>query len=343
MWRSFFILLVSTVIGSSCSGPKQTSQPFSESGYTTSFPQRDMSGDLQYLFHSVKRITSTAFYNTYILAPTPSIYDRNISQSRLEKLAVRQTYTNHSSAGTALVLSTSESRVLLLTCAHVITFPDTVVQFYPAERSGQLRPLKFVAFKDRQTNLLIDNESLGYFDVIAVDQKKDLALLGLYTQVQQVGKVTPMDFPAGNAKNLKMGSFTYTLGYPKGYPMITHAIVGDVMRSSYGAFLIDASFNRGFSGGVVMALKGSRQHLEWVGIANSSSATTEYKLKPDERDIKDENLNDLYDGPIILRQQNSIDYGITKVIPINLVQEFIRDNQKVIRERGYVIPGQFLH
>ncbi|HKI43871.1 MAG TPA: serine protease [Balneolales bacterium] len=300
-----------------------------------------MSRDLSHLFQSVKRITSTAFYNTYLLARTPAVYDKRISLDRISRLAEKKAYTNHSSAGTALVLSSSANRVLLITCAHIITFPDTVIQYYQASQSGELRPVKFVAYKDRQTNLLIDNQTLGFFDIIAVDTKRDLALLGIHAKWQGNDTVTPMDFAPGDAKELKIGSFTYTLGYPKGYQMIVHAIVGDVMHPPYGSFLIDAPFNHGFSGGVVMALNGESQRMEWVGMANSSSATAEFVLKPDEISIKNEDLNDLYNGPIILEQQNLIDYGITRVIPINVIKDFIRQNEKTIRNHGFRVPDQF--
>lgn len=340
MWRLTIFLLTVLTVGS-CSGPKATTS-VPEKGYSTSFPHRDMSKDLSHLFKSVKRISSTAFYNTYSLASKPAVYNKNISIERLNRLAVHKTYTNHSSAGTALVLSASSNRVLLITCAHVITFPDTVIQYYQSEQSGELRPIKFLAYKDKQTNLLIGNQTLGYFDVIAVDTKKDLALLSLNTRSENADKVTPMDFPAGNLNSLKLGSFVYALGYPKGYKMVTHAIVGDVAHPPFGYILIDAPFNRGFSGGVVMALKGQSQKMEWIGMANSSSATAEYILGPDKSIIKDDDLNDVYHGPTILEQQNLIDYGITKVIPIDVIQDFIRRNIKRIHDHGFSLPEQLL-
>ena len=342
MWRWIIPLLFVLIISGSCSGPKVISGHITEHGYTTSFPQRDMSGDLTHLFRSVKRITSTAFYNTYLLAPTPAVYDKKISLNRISRLAEKKAYTNHSSAGTALVLSSSPNRVLLITCAHIITFPDTVTQYYQAGQSGELRPIKYLAYKEKQTNLLIDNQTLGFFDIIAIDAKRDLALLGVHAMWQGNEKVTPMDFAAGDAKKLKIGSFTYTLGYPKGNQMIVHSVVGDVMHPPYGSFLIDAPFNHGFSGGIVMALKGESQRLEWVGMANSSSATAEYVLKPDEISVSNEDLNDIYSGPIIVEQQNMIDYGITRVIPINLIKDFLRENEKTIHDHGFRIPNQFL-
>ena len=343
MWRSITRLLLISVIVGSCRGPRVITGHVSESGYTTSFPHRDMSGDLNHLFQSVKRITSTAFYNTYLLAPNPAVYNKGISLDRLNRLAGEKAYSNHSSAGTALVLSSSPNRVLLITCAHVITFPDTVVQFYQPGNTGEMRAIKLLAYKDRQTNLLIDNQTLGFFDVLAVDSKRDLALLGIHTKWHSDDAVTPIDFAFGNARDLKVGSFTYTLGYPKGYQMVVHGIVGDIMHPPYKSFMIDAPFNHGFSGGVVMVLNGENQRLEWVGMANSSSATAQYVLKPDEMNIKEEELNDLYNGPIILEQQNQIDYGITRVIPINTIKDFVRENAKLLRNQGFSVPDRFFH
>lgn len=342
MGRFATIIIIFLLLEGGCSTPRATTERPAARGYITSFPERDTHQDLTRLFRSIKRITSTVFYNSYEFKASPAMYDGNIPEDQARTLAVRESHIHNSTAGTALVLSNTRNRLLLLTCAHIITFPDTIVQYYPTNDPNGQKPVRLMAYKVRQINLLIDNEELGRFDVVAEDRHKDLALLALDAPVQNSRNILPFDFPVGNIQDLKLGSFTYILGYPKGYQMVAHAIVGGITRGEHGSFLIDAPFNHGFSGGVVMALRGAAEKLELVGISNSSSATTTRVLAPDKQSISDDDVDDLYTGPIILKQQSSIDYGITRVIPVNVVREFLIENREPLRRYGFRIPRRML-
>ena len=65
-----------------------------------------------------------------------------------------------------------------------------------------------------------------------------------------------------------------------GHKMITRGIVSNTRDDKSDSFLIDALFNRGFSGGIILAIRDGVPNFELVGMAKSVSAKNEYLLTP---------------------------------------------------------------
>jgi hypothetical protein len=132
------------------------------------------------------------------------------------------------------------------------------------------------------------------------------------------------------------------MGYPKGYLMVTRGIVSQPDRDHEGSFLVDALFNRGFSGGIVLAIKDGVPNFEMVGMASSVSADFEYKLVPPEEVTRhgyDPRIP--YDGDVYLEFNRHINYGITFIVSAELIQSFIKDNSDQLNQKGYDLSGLF--
>jgi hypothetical protein len=97
--------------------------------------------------------------------------------------------------------------------------------------------------------------------------------------------------------------------------------------------------NEGTSGAPIFAVRGDSDELEWVGMARAAAARTEYRLVPgaDAGRAQDPRLP--YDGPIFLREEEVIRYGIAFSVPVSEIRAFARDQRATLREARYPIPG----
>lgn len=312
-------------------------RPGNPNVYDSAFPQQNTSKTISRILRSIKRISSSAYYKQYIYPSDRSIDLSDIKDGSFRKKAMREVSVSNSVAGTATILYNDGTRVLLLTCAHVVNFPDTVISYYKIPSDPESHIIKSVSIKQRQVNMLIDVPELGYYNVLAADSNADLALLGMSVGPFSTQDLPVFNYPLGKPQDLQWGSFIYVLGFPKGYKMVTQGIVSEPNRDNYGGFMMDALFNRGISGGIVLAIRNGVPNFEWVGVVNTVAASSDNVLRPDPNQV---NLYDdytPYDGRIFIDHQMNIEYGIDQVISVNRVRKFIKDHEKDLIDNGYKV------
>jgi len=324
----------------SCGGHvPQTAAPFLSDGrYDSEFPNRNVSHQLKDISESIKLLNSIAYYKSYVFPENSRIRPADINQSTLKNDATQQIYFTNTASGTGCIISNDGSKLLLLTCAHIIDFPDTIIKY---QNSDNLKKefVQSISFKEKQTNYASDLPSSGEFEVVASDENADIALLGQKFIDGQFHNIPVFSYPLGNAKDLEWGSFVYLLGFPRGYKMVTTGIVSDPNRGKDGSFLLDALFNRGFSGGIVLAIRDGVPNFEWVGIARSAAAEYDLKIKPPEHfDLTKYDDHLPYHGDFFVEQDVEIQYGITHIIPMENIRKFLSQNALKIRSAGYTLP-----
>ncbi len=308
----------------------------SDGKYDSEFPYRSSSQELHKVIQSVKRLNCIAYYKSYVFPEGSQVRLQDINPGIIKKLAEKKIYFNNSVTGTATIVLVNGNQVAALTCAHVVDFPDTIVAYFLEDGNRPSEFVQSIAFKERQSNIIPELPERGELEILAMDPKSDLAILGKTFHTTIPPDIVPFSFPLGKAKELDWGNFVYMFGYPKGYPMITRGIVSDPDRDNRGSFLVDALFNRGFSGGIVLAIRDGVPNFELVGIANSVAADAEYVLTPG----KNYNLS-VYDphipftDDIYVQFKKNINYGITFVIPTETIREFIRRNLPELERKGF--------
>jgi S1-C subfamily serine protease len=166
-----------------------------------------------------------------------------------------------------------------------------------------------------------------------MDEGKDIALMGFHIDGNEPIGIHKISYPFGEAKKLEWGSFVYMIGYPKGVELITKGIVSSPDRDGNGSFLLDAEFNRGFSGGVILAIKDGAPNFEIVGIANSAYSDDENILVPAVDWRYDENIP--YHGDVYVRFKHNINYGLSQAVPSEAILRLIRMNQDELEKKGY--------
>lgn len=311
--------------------------------YHTAFPATDVSGSLEEILDSVKRIRVTTDYDVYFFADddAPSA-DVALDESVLAR-AVDTTRVSEDRAASAVVLSRTDQNIALLTADHAVHRADTLVEhFTPEVEVAGLASerIRSVAIKQRQTNWILNLPDMDPFEILARDELADLALIGVEFPEghEALEEVVPLAAAPGDPDRLSWGSFVYVLGFPSGYPMVTRGIVSDPERSVTASFLIDGLWNQGMSGGPILAIRGDGEALEWVGMARAAAARTERRLVPDEDLVAEHELRAPYEGPLYVEEVRRIEYGITLSVTLFAIRDFIDRHRSELAGRGYELP-----
>jgi len=309
--------------------------------YITSHPVGNASHHLERIQRSVKRITSTSYYETFLFDPDINIAPEDLAGLHSPRpLASKVIQSHTTSSGTGIVIHNRDDLVGMITANHVITSPDTLYEY---REKGQPY-LNSITIKINQVNWLFDAPYVGTFDVIVTDELADLAFIGaridpatLDVPVREQFPVFP--YPFGRPDRLRIGTFTYSFGYPRGYPMVTTAIVSQASRDRHHSFVTDGLFNPGFSGGAVVAINGGLPAFEWVGMARSTSASRDWYLIPDEDEAREHLAQLPFHGDVFVEERATIHYGITHVVSVTKIREMLDQHAIFLLANGYnVLP-----
>ncbi len=304
--------------------------------YDSGFPNSNSSKQLGEISRTVYRINSLAFYRVFIFSDSSRIKKNDISDQLIQDENVKSTYIDRTSSGTALLLYSSGGKVLLLTCAHIIDFPDTIITYFSNAKGILTDKVQSIGFKEKETIYIAGFPGDSQVKDIITDKNTDLALLGNNYGPANRTYFSVFNFPFGDSKQLDWGDFVYLFGYPMNYKMVTKAIVSSPDYDNNGSFLIDAVVNRGYSGGVVLALRGGVPNFELVGIVQWITDENQNILEPEplEGALKYDPTAP-YKGNMFVKQLQLLRYGIARVIPVETIKSFLKDNAEFLNRNGY--------
>jgi hypothetical protein len=304
--------------------------------YDSEFPYKGASKELREISQTIHRINSTAFYKTYLFDQSAEVINENLDVADLSKITTSEGYADQSTSGTGTAIFFSEGKIAILTCAHVVNDPDTIISYF-ADEEGQLTEyIEAIFIKERQSVYAAGFPEGSEFEILAVDNKTDLAVIGRdYKSLSNI-KFPIFNYPLGLAKELDWGSFVYVFGYPINNQMVTKAIVSNPNKDELGSFLIDAVINNGMSGGVVLAIRDGVPNFEMVGMIQWVPEVEENVLAP--KKLKNnESYNPIvpYEGKEYVKRFSSIRYGIARVISVEAIKKFFTDNREKLYEKKY--------
>ena len=306
--------------------------------YDSEFPYKGASDELREISQTVQRIQSSTFYKTYTFDQSSELKLANLKTFDIKSLAVTEGYADQSSSGTGTTIYAKEGKVAILTCAHVVQYPDTIISYFPDSDGTFTDNIQAIFIKERLTIYVAGFPEGSEFDLLIVDNKADLALIGKDYKILSDYKFTAFSYPAGKAKELDWGTFVYVFGYPINYQMVTKAIVSNPNRDEYGSFLIDAVVNNGMSGGLVLAIRDGVPNFEMVGMIQwvpeeEDNILVPKKLKNNER------YNPIvpYEGEEYVKRFSSIRYGIARVISSEAILDFFNRNKAILYDKKYYL------
>lgn len=311
--------------------------------YQTGYPLQDTSRDITKIFQSVKRVNVVGYYNTFIFSEDSRITENDVNLPETYKKAAAQFSYTQAKAGTATIISRTDDNLVLITNDHVVSYPDTLVFFYDQgeqqtgnRRRGQERIVERISIRVNQINMIFNMPRFGPFEVVARDRNNDIALIAVkIPDEESMQRIRILSVGVGDPEKLNWGSFVYVFGYPKGYKMVSRAIVSDPNRDRHAGFLIDGQFNEGISGGLILAIRAETGEMEWVGMARAASASSKVVLVPVEKNVEDYAFHQTYSGEVFLDVITQIEYGITIPVSMKAIQNFFRGEDRRLRDDGY--------
>lgn len=306
--------------------------------YDSEFPYKSTSEELKKISETIQRINTTAFYKIYIFPAQENITIEDLKNIEPSQKAERELIADNSASGTGIVVYSENGNVALMTCAHTLSFQDTIYAFRLNDDGTYSKYLESVLIKDKQVVYVAGFPEGSQLDILAVNSEYDLALIGKSYGSQQRVFYPVFKYPRGNAKEVEWGTFVYLLGYPINYKMITKAIVSCSKKEGDGSFLVDAVINPGFSGGPVLAIRDGVPNFELIGIVQWVPEEEESLVYPQLlKNHSSYNPVVPYKGDLFVKKHKSIRYGIAKVIPVENILKFIYSNKAELNKKGFHI------
>lgn len=122
--------------------------------YDSEFPYRGCSAQLEEIGESVKMINSIAYYRTYTFDAAERIRPGAVTDQLLRSPLVHSVVASSQASGTATIITCDDRHVVLLTCAHVVGFPDTITSFHIGADHHSTGYIHTISFKEKQTNYI---------------------------------------------------------------------------------------------------------------------------------------------------------------------------------------------
>jgi len=337
---SIICLLVSFFIFNSCSSiTYEKIYPTLQDGkYDSEFPYKSTSDELNKISETIQRVNTTAFYKIYLFDEKDNFLLNDLKNKKLTDVAAKEALADNSSSGTAVTVYSENGNVALLTCAHTITFPDTIIAYKYDDLGFETDYLESISIKEKQVIYVAGFPEGSQVEVLAIDNHSDIALIGKKYGAQKRIFFPSFNYPLGKAKEVEWGTFVYLVGYPINFKIITKAIVSSPRRDNEGSFLVDAVINPGFSGGLVMAIRDGVPNFELIGMVQWVPEEEESLIYPENLKTKS-SYNPIvpYEGNLYVRKHSSIRYGIAKIIPVESVMTFLNQNKLYLNEKGFYI------
>ncbi len=331
-----FALFAFASLSCSTSAYREVYPTLLDGKYDTEFPYRGCSKQLEEISESVKMLSTVAYYRTFAFAESERLRLRDITRELLTARAASSVFVNRSMSGTATILSYQNRSVLLMTCAHVVSFGDTLVSYHIGPDRRPTSTVRSIAVKERQMNFVGLLPEGGELEILAIDEAADIALLGKRFLTEPPLPIPVFRYPFGKARELEWGSFVYLFGYPSGFRIVTKGIVSSPNRDRRGSFLVDAVFGGGFSGGIALAVRDGVPNFELVGMVKMVSAHSSFVLTPPiENGVVDYDSSTPYSGDIYVEKHTDIDYGVTQTTSVERILEFFEEHRAEVQAKGY--------
>ena len=330
------LMLAGCIAGKVAVGPAATHTGL----YDSKYPSANCSRELEQISRSVKKVYCITSYTTWQFKHESAITGYHLRQGGFKKAAWGIISTNETAFGTATVIGVTGTRIALLTCAHIVTTPDTLVSYFEPDEENPVTCIRSFSVKEKQEIWVSELSACGPFTILAADQSCDIAILGKNCE-GLTDTVSPFPCRAGRAKDLSWGSFVYIFGYPLGTRMITSGIVSPAPKRAMGEFSVDALLNKGCSGGIIVAMRSGMAGIELVGIVKNVTSTREEILRPSQEAKRNADWLP-YKGDIYTGIVDNIQYGLNSMVPMESVLAFYVNNRPELVSSGYCLDSFFL-
>ncbi|MDH3252648.1 MAG: serine protease, partial [Ignavibacteria bacterium] len=241
------------------------------------------------------------------------------------------------SYGGGLIVYRDERQSLILTCEHVLTTQDTMLEYYRDTDGIPTNVLFSRAVRLRSTYQVIDHAyQFRAAEVVVTDTRYDVGLV-LAGRSLTVGMTFP--FAIGYRTELQWGDVVLAFGYPRKMKQIT---LGVVSSSPYpGTFGIDLTARFGFSGGPVVLVRPDGT-LELAGIIRSVPVTKVRYLAPPPDALPGQTLSPPDLSRVWVEELDLIEYGTAYAVGAEKIGQFLKESAPLLARKGISFPPSLL-
>lgn len=331
-----FFLFLSFMISavSAC----RVSEPLKENDnparFTGIFANREIQQQFETFTASVVRLTIFVSYQSQVFEPDSRITLSGLADGTEFNATLARLVHNESYSGTATVLAVKGNKALLLSCAHNVSFPDTIYAYDDrADLSGN-RYLLGLSVKSGEVVQVSGPTGTLHAAIIGLDAVHDLALLEI-SAVRDIQFLKPAGLKMAKKADLHWGDRLWMAGYPSGRFMMTTGIISNPGNND-GILLTDAPFSEGYSGAPALVYDQISREFQLAGIGRSVAAHSDYVLKP-EKKIHEITYNTAlpYTGQVYIEVEKHPAPGVTFVVDSKSIAGFIQKNSDLLIAHGW--------
>ncbi len=302
--------------------------------YDSVYPKAPATAQLDQISKSIFMVNCIGSYRTFFFDEKEKVLLSELSSRVAGEAISRVQYSDNTVRGTATLIFNDGQRIAFLTCAHVVSMPDTVVSYF---RDVNRRPTPYirrVAIKIKQFNFVSPLPDEGSVDVVFCDTAADVAVVGKSVSGLYDLRLPPFGYRFGKGAELRWGTFTYVFSCPAGVKMVTKALTSPSAKDPGKSFFIDATLGGGSSGGIVLAVRDGIPNFELVGIVRIVQAKFSNVLAPmdDGQDVLE---NSVYEGQAVVTRKAELEYGVTRCISAEVIRGSLLQHQQLLVDRGY--------
>jgi len=210
--------------------------------------------------------------------------------------------------GTGIVIRDEISSFLILTCYHLVEFPQSV-SFEVTTDLNERGKLLVGTGKRMAQQVFVGRPGAGQAlaTIVAFSEEFDLAVLRV-----DLARLSPFALPLpydlGKSDDLRAGDGVYILGAPRGKFQVTWGIASPQNPS---VFHVDTSTPPGYSGGAVLSTVRETGEMELVGIVTGTAGHLAKLWSYDETVLSGATLENVDFSHIVAGETKIFDFGIT--------------------------------
>ncbi|MFW5974749.1 MAG: trypsin-like peptidase domain-containing protein, partial [Bacteroidota bacterium] len=144
------------------------------------------------------------------------------------------------------------------------------------------------------------------------------------------------------AETIRSGETVYIPGYPSGYKMVTKALASKPDKNKPENIMLDANFNRGFSGAPFYIYSAKKEKMLLAGIVTTTASETKNILVP--RHQSHQKLYDPaepYEDTLYVERDERIKYGITFSVTTEKLNDFYTQHKESFEKKSINLDPLF--
>ena len=229
--------------------------------------------------------------------------------------------TSDTIRGAGIVLRQDGNNHLILTCHHVVEFPERITYEIESDES-ESGSLLIGEGERKQQQVFVGWPRLGQVRAMTVASSPDDDLALVRANLKRFeGKVSPALVPIGDSDALNAGDGIYLVGAPSGNFQVTWGVA---TPGSESLFFADTSTPPGYSGGPVLAVARESGQLELVGVVTGSAGTMLRVWNFDDTIVPGYRLSEVDPDHISAREIKTFEYGITHCISERRIRALLK-------------------